>query len=63
MTGVLIRDTETRKERSQATMEAKILVMPPEPRNPPGYQELEDARKDPFLEVLESMANTLPPEL
>lgn len=33
MTGVLIRDTDTRRERSQVTMEAKILVMPPKPRN------------------------------
>lgn len=54
MTGVLIRDTDTRRERSQVTMEAKILVMPLKPRNTWGYQELENARKDPSLEVLET---------
>lgn len=35
-------------------MEAKILVMPLKPRNTWGYQELENARKDPSLEVLET---------
>lgn len=53
MTDVLIRDTETRRKRSQVTMKAKILVMPPMPRNTCGYQELEEARKDPSLEVPE----------